>query len=87
MLLSDSNYMQFDTAVPSCSSMCLRSVLPVCIRQALVGMVPQDETLHSWGWTPLHHVVWNDHIDMAKLLLAHGADVDAADSEVMWCHV
>ena len=45
-------------------------------------MVPQDETLHSWGWTALHHAVWNDHTVIVKLLLAHGADVDAADSEV-----
>ena len=30
--------------------------------------------------TPLHWAAWDDRRDMAELLLAHGADVNAKDS-------
>lgn len=36
----------------------------------------------DWGWTPLHHAVWNDQTDMAKLLLSHGTDVNVSDCKV-----
>ena len=31
------------------------------------------------GWTPLHHAAMHSHKDMVKLLLSHGADVNATD--------
>ncbi|MEM1598857.1 MAG: ankyrin repeat domain-containing protein, partial [Pyrobaculum sp.] len=29
------------------------------------------------GWTPLHWAAWAGHVEIAKLLLENGADVDA----------
>lgn len=42
-------------------------------------MTAQDKALRSWGWTPLHHAALHNHMDMVKLLLSHGADVNATD--------
>ncbi len=41
----------------------------------------QEEAFDSWGWTPLHYAAWHNKIQMVKLLLSHGASVDAKDSE------
>ena len=45
-------------------------------------MTVQDDGLRRWGWTPLHCALLHDHIDMVKLLLAHGAAVEAVDNLV-----
>ena len=33
-------------------------------------------------WTPLHHAALRGHMDMVKLLLSHGANIDARDRAV-----
>lgn len=35
----------------------------------------------KWGFTPLHGVAGEEHVDMARLLIARGADVNAANDE------
>lgn len=35
----------------------------------------------KWGFTPLHGVAGEQHVDMARLLIARGADVNAANDE------
>ena len=35
---------------------------------------------HGEGVTPLHMVAQNDHLEMAKLLLSHGADPHVGDA-------
>lgn len=35
----------------------------------------------KWGFTPLHGVAGEEHIDMARLLIARGADVNAANDQ------
>lgn len=42
-------------------------------------MTAQDEALNSWGRTPLHHAAFHSQMDMVKLLLSHGAAVNATD--------
>lgn len=37
------------------------------------------------GWTPLHEAVSEDNVECISLLLEHGADIDAADSESCTC--
>lgn len=46
----------------------------------------QEEALNSWGWTPLHYAAWHNKIQMVKLLLSHGASIDAKDSEASQHH-
>ncbi len=33
--------------------------------------------MHRDGWTPLHQAVIDNHVEVAKLLLEHHADVNA----------
>ena len=61
----------------------MSQILFSCVRvRTLSGLAAQDDTWVSEGWTPLHYAAWVDDIDMAELLLSHGANVDAADDAV-----
>lgn len=48
----------------------------------MLCVVPQVESLSSWGWTPLHYAAYRNQIEMTKLLLSHNAGISTADSEV-----
>lgn len=45
-------------------------------------MTTQNKVLCRWKWTALHHAAWHSHTDVVKLLLSHGAAVDATDRAV-----
>ena len=59
------------------------STVLCCVATVLMVLtVPQqaeEEGHGNWGWTPLHRAALHNQIEVVKLLLSHGADIDAAD--------
>ena len=48
-----------------------------CAAAALQRQLAAVTRLHRDGWTLLHFAAYKNHVEMAKLLLEHHADVNA----------
>jgi ankyrin repeat protein len=60
--------------------MAIRSTSAVVLLSLLLQLPPHSTVVTQDGDTPLHNALWKDHVQVAMMLLAKGADVTAKNN-------
>jgi ankyrin repeat protein len=58
-----------------------------CAAAALQRQLAAVTRLHRDGWTLLHFSAYKNHLEMTKVLLEHGADVNTKEENEYELHV
>jgi hypothetical protein len=76
-------FLHFLTPPPLCACVCVRARVCLCVCVTVCDSLFPPQ----WGTTPLHYTAKKDKPEVAKVLLAHGAQVNARDAVSLFLYI